>query len=715
MAILSKIRDRSGFLIIVIGLAMFSFVVSPKDIIEFFSNKNSDVIGEVNGKEITYKEFATRVENAKNQGGKASYGTLTIENNVWNQMVSERIYESKLEEAGVVVGEGEIWNSITSSSQVTNSPQFKDEQGVFSEDLLKEYIANLEVDNTAAGKSRLQAWLNYEQAIKQNLLTQTYNKLVNVGFSVQEEEATNDYILNNTKVTADYVYLPFTSISNTDVKVSKDDVKEYINDHKNQFETEASRDLKVVKFSFQASKEDENQIKQNLASLIEDTEAYNRITKDTELVKGFKNTDDAYLYAEEVGSDLPIANGFQTINEISTVIKEEITKGKKGNVFGPYKSSKYYKLTKLIDTQKLPDSVKASHILINYVGAQSAQENTTRTFADAQKLADSILNVVQKSSTKFSDLAKNYSIDPGSASKGGDLGWFAYRNMVAEFRDYCFENKKGDIGIVKTNYGLHIIKIEDQKDFNQAYKLVTITRKIEASEASENKTFEAAETFANALRNGEDFDALATESNYAVSPVNGLKVLDVYVGAVGENRSIVKWAFEEDLEINATKRFDLDEKGYAVVSLSGKQEKGLESVNTAFSTIEPILVNQKKAEILKSKMEAANLEEIAKTNNVAVATFKDVTIGAPTISGVGRETAIVSASAASTVNSLVNQVVGEKGVFAFVAKSVNKPSKEDVKSNVKSASSLLKSSVSRELFTALKENVVIKDYRASRY
>jgi len=715
MAILSKIRDRSGFLIIVIGLAMFSFVVSPKDIIEFFSNKNSDVIGEVNGKEITYKEFATRVENAKNQGGKTSYGTLTIENNIWNQMVSERIYESKLEEAGVVVGEGEIWNSIISSSQVTNSPQFKDDQGVFSEDLLKEYIANLEVDNTTAGKSRLQAWLNYEKAVKQNLLTQTYNKLVNIGFTVQEEEATNDYILKNTKVTADYVYLPFTSISNADVKVSKEDVKEYVQEHKNQFETEASRDLKVVKFSFQASKEDENQIKQDLASLIEDSEEYNRITKDTELVKGFKNTDDAYVYAEEVGSDLPIGNGFQTSNEISTVIKEEITKGKKGNVVGPYKSSKYYKLTKLIDTQKLPDSVKASHILINYVGAQSAQENTTRTFADAQKLADSILVVVKKSSEKFADLAQNYSIDPGSASKGGDLGWFAYRNMVTEFRDYCFENKKGDIGIVKTNYGLHIIKIENQKDFNQAYKLVTISRKIEASEASENKTFEAAETFANALRNGEDFDVLAAKNKYAVSPVNGLKELDVYVGAVGENRSIVKWAFEEDLEINAIKRFDLDEKGYAVVSLSGKQEKGLESVNTAFSTVEPILVNQKKAEILKSKMEAANLEEIAKINNVAVATFKDVTIGAPTISGVGRETAIVSAANASTVNSLVKQVVGEKGVFAFVTKSVNKPSKEEVKLNVKSASSLLKSSVSRELFTGLKENVVIKDYRASRY
>ncbi|NIJ44737.1 peptidylprolyl isomerase/peptidyl-prolyl cis-trans isomerase D [Wenyingzhuangia heitensis] len=715
MAILSKIRDRSGFLIIVIGLAMFSFVVSPKDIIDFFSNKNSDIIGEVNGKEITYKEFATRVENAKTQGGQSSYGTLTIENMVWNQIVSEKIYESKLEEAGVIVGEGEIWQAIITSPQVTNSPQFKNAQGVFDENLLKEYIANLEADKTANGQASLQGWLSYEKAVKQNLLTQAYNELINVGVTVQEQEAVNDYVLNNTKVSADYVYLPFSSVDNTEVKVTKDEVANYIKEHASLYGTEETRDVKLVKFSFQASKEDEAEIKQSLAKLVEDKEEYNKISKTTEVVKGFKNTTDAYLFADEIGSDLPLENRFQTESEIPTVIKEEITNGTKGAVVGPYKFSKYYKLTKIIDTQKLPDSVNASHILINFVGAQSAQQNTTRTMADAQKLADSILAVVKKSPRKFADLAKNYSIDPGSASKGGDLGWFAYRSMVPEFRDFCFENNKGDIGVVRTNFGFHVIKIENQKDFNQAYKLATISRKIEASETTENKTFEQAELFANALRNGEDFDALAKEKGYSVSPVNGLKALDVYVGSVGENRRIVKWAFEEGTEINATQRFDLDEKGYAVVSLAGKQEKGVKSATSAFSQVEPILIKEKKATILKAKMEAGSIEAIAKANNVEVASFNNVTIGAPTITGVGIEPAVVSVASVTSPNNLVKEVVGNKGVFAIVTKTVNKPKEEEAKSNIETASSQLKSAVSRQLFTGLKENVEIKDYRASRY
>lgn len=714
MAILSKIRDRSGFLIIVIGLAMFSFVVSPKDIIDFFSNKNSDVVGEVNGEEVTYKEFATRVENAKAQNGRSSYGALTVENMVWNQIVSEKVYASKLEEAGVVIGEAEIWESIVKSPQVTGSPQFKDAKGAFSEDTLKEYIANLESDKTPEGKGRLEGWLNYEKAVKQNLLTQAYNSLVNVGVNVSEAEATNNYVFNNTKVTADYTFVPFSSINNTDVKVTENEVASYVKDHAKQFETEATRDLKLVKFSFQASKEDEADINAKLASLITDKEEYNKVSKSTELVKGFESTEDAFEFVNEVGTDLPAENRFVTQGEIPTVIKEDIEKSSVGTVVGPYKFSKYYKLTKVIATQKLPDSVKAAHILISFVGAQGAQK-TTRTSDVAEKLADSILSVVKKSSRKFGDLAKNYSSDTGSAVKGGDLGWFAYRAMVPEFRDFCFENDKGEYGVIKTEYGFHIIKIQDQKDFNQAYKLATISRKIEASEETENKTFEEAETFASALRKGGDFEVLAKEKGFTVSPVNGLKPLDVYVAALGQNRGVVRWAFGEDLGLNDTKRFDLDEKGYAVVALTGKQKKGTKSAKTAFAEVEPILIKEKKAALLKDKMNAGSLEEIAKANNVKVATFTDVTLSAPTITSVGIEPAVVSVASVASPNALVTNIIGNKGVFAVVSKSVTKPDAKDAKVDVKTASTQLKSSVSNQLLNGLKEDVKIKDYRAARY
>lgn len=716
MAILSKIRDRSGFLIIVIGLAMFSFVVSPKNIIDFFSSKNADAIGKVNGEDISYKEFATRVENFKAQNRNASsYGAMTVENMVWDQMVREKIYETKLAQAGVVIGEGEIWQSIITSNEVLNSPQFKDKDGNFNEDLLKAYVAGLEADTSEQGKQMLQGWLSYEKATKQNLLTQAYNSLLNVGVGVTEAEAVNDYTITNTSVSADYVFLPFSSIPNTDVKVTKEDVADYINEHRSLYQTEATRSLNLVKFSFNASQEDEDEIKHSLETLIADKEEYNKVTKSTELVKGFKNTENSKLFAEESASDLPLVDRFQFEDELPTVAKEEIKNASIGTVVGPYKFSQYYKISKLLDVQQIPDSVQASHILINFIGAQGTQPTVTRTLADAEKLADSLLAVVQKSSKKFGEIAQNYSSDPGSAAKEGSLGWFGYRAMVPEFRDYCFENKKGSVGIVKTAYGLHIIKIEDQKNFSKAYKLATIARQIQASEKTENKVFEQAETFANELRNGGDFEAIAKEKGYAVSPVNGLKALDVYVGSVGENRRIVKWAFEEDTELNATKRFDLDEKGYAVVMLTNKQEEGLMSASNAFSQVEPILIKQKKAEILEEKMDADGLDAIAKANNIKVENFSNVTLGAPTIPGVGIEPGVVSAAAVSKQGVLVNNIVGNKGVFAVVNKSVTIPEADASKVNVKTVNNIVKSSVSSQLYNGLKEEATIEDYRATRY
>lgn len=710
MAILSKIRDRSGFLIVAIGLAMFSFVVSPKDIYDFFSNKNVDAIGKVNGEDISYKEYARRVELYKSNS-RSNYGGLSIENMVWNQMVREKIYEIKLEEAGVVIGEEEIWQAIIKDQRILSSPQFKNEQGVFLEESLKDYIAALQSDDSAEGKARLQGWLSFEKDVKYNLLTQTYNDLISYGVGASKQEATIDYVSSNTKVSGDYVYLPYSSIPNTEVKVTESEVEAYVKKHPKEFQTEATRDLKYVKFPFEASESDEKEISLELQKMIEDKTAIAELRLET----GFKNATDVNTFAEEVGTDLPLIDRFQTEGEIPTVIKEKIVNGTVGSVVGPYKFSKYYKITKILETKNLPDSVQASHILINFAGAQSAQPTVTRTLVDAQKLADSLLAVVKKSPSQFGTIAENYSSDPGSASNKGDLGWFGYRAMVPEFRDYCFENKKGDVGVVRTNYGFHIIKINEQKDFNKAYKLATISKKIEASEATENLVFQNAETFASNLRDGSDFEKLAKEKGYTVSPVNGIKSLDVYVGTLGENRKIVRWAFDEETELNESNRFDLDENGYAVVIVNDKQKEGLTSAKNAFTRVEPILIKQKKAKLLKEKMQGNSLEAIAKANNVKVESFSNVTLNAPTIAGVGLESKVISAASVSKKDALVKNIEGSKGVFAIVSKNVTttEPNKADV--NVVSASKKIQNSVSRELFEALKEGVEIEDYRAERF
>jgi len=715
MAILSKIRDRSGFLILIIGLAMLSFVVSPKDIIDFFSNKNSDVVGTVNGQEILYTEYATRVENARQQAGNRKYGPLYFENLVWNQMVNEKLYEEKLEEAGIVVGQAEIWNAIVNNNNIKNAPQFKNEQGVFSEAMVKEYINNLQSEKTTANKASLDAWLNFEQSVKKNLLTQTYNDLISNGISISKEEAKQNYINQNTKVGGQLVYLPYSTIPNADVKVTQDEVETYVNENENQYQTKATRDIDVVKFSFIASPEDELEIKKELATLIDDKKEYNKITKSTELVKGFVNTTNEKEFISEVGSDLPVDIAYLKESALTGVIKEDVKNSKIGNIVGPYKFSNYYKLSKVVAIKQLPDSVQASHILINHIGAQSAQ-NATRTEEQAKVLADSLLSVVKTSINKFASLAENYSTDPGSASNKGDLGWFTYTSMVPNFRDFCFESKKGDLGIVKTNFGYHIINIVAQKNFETAYKLATISRKIEASETTENAIFEKAEIFANKIKEGEDFKALAKENNYTVLNAKDLKEMDTYAGPLGQNRSVVKWSFNEDTDLKDSKRFDLDEKGYAVVILTNKQQEGLISATKAYKNVEPILLREKKAALLKEKMSGTSLNDIATTNKVTVENFNGVSLNSTVISGIGKEPAVAGAAVHAQQGTIINNIIGEKGVFAFQVNTTEKPeTKEITDAELKVEIDNLKNTVARNIGIALRENAEIQDFRSDRY
>ena len=180
MAILSKLRYRSLFIILIVGLALFAFVLDPSSIQQFFSSSKVNSVGQINGEDIDRDEFAQQVEAYKTQSnGRATQ--MQAVNAVWNSMLGEKVYESQLEKAGIVVGEKDIWGAMVALPEIQNSPLFKNEINLFDEEKLKEYIANMK-DEADAGNT--QAWMNWlatEKSIKQNLERQAYSSLVTVG------------------------------------------------------------------------------------------------------------------------------------------------------------------------------------------------------------------------------------------------------------------------------------------------------------------------------------------------------------------------------------------------------------------------------------------------------------------------------------------------------------------------------------------------------
>ena len=692
MAVLSKIRERSMFLIIIIGLALFAFVLDPSTLGDLFNSSKVNEIGEVEGEIISKQEFATALEAYKSQTGNR-VSDMQATKTVWDNIVRKKIYQAQLEKAGIIVGENDVWSEVINSPSVKDNPQFQNEAGLFDELKLKQFLKDIEVNNEQLSN----AWNNYIRQIKDNSERNTYNNLVTAGLGASLKEGESAYLNNNTKINAQFLYVPYTSIADSIVKVTTSEIKSYINAHANDYQVENSRDLSYVKFDTKATAEDEADIKNEVTALIED----------------FKNATDNGAFLSENDSDLTLDENFKFKNQVPVEVAEMIFNGKKDAVFGPYKESGFFKMTKITEVVQLPDSVKASHILISFLGAQRATPDVTRTEEEAKKLADSILSVVKRSKREFTGLAKEFSSDKSNADKGGDLGFFNYSRMTPAFRDFTFTNKVGAIDVVKTPFGFHIIKVDNQKNRQNAMKLATFAKNIVPSEGTENAMFEKAEKFALAISKDSKFFDVAKANNYVARPAIGVKVLDESVPGLGNQRSIVTWAFG-DVQVGDFNRFDT-ENGHIVAFLTAKTKEGVASASKVASAVRPILLNEKKAKLISEKMNDASLADIAKENKTTVRTGNNISLQSPTLSGVGAEPKVVGAMFYAAENKVYNKIAGNRGVYAFVVEKKELPTSLPNYDSERKRIADVRKRQTFNMYEALKKATEIEDNRGSLY
>jgi len=711
MAVLSKIRERSLFLIIIIALALFSFVLSGLFDGNLF-NKNATDIGEVNGESIGREEFAQQVEYNRNRSNGRSTNAQNV-NNAWNSLISEKIYETQLEKSGIVVGEKDIWDALTDLISSQNNPQFLNEAGLFDEEKLKEYIATLRdnAEENEQGKAAWLNWLNYEKSFKKSLEQNTYNSLIRSGLGSTLTEGKAFYYFQNTNVNLDYVFVPFSGISDTLINVSKDDVSNYIKKHPKEYTVEESRDILFVTFEINPTVDDENAIIAELNELIDDREEYSNAAKSNVQVIGFKNAKNMVEFNSDNESDNPFDDTFHSKLKLPKILGDSLFNSDIDKVYGPYKENDFYKLSKITAIRQLPDSVKASHILIPFIGSATADASVTQNAEEAQIVADSILNVVKNNKSKFEEIAKEISVDKVSGAKGGDLGWFVYSTMIPEFRDYAFENSIGDMGIVKSQFGYHIIKIDDQKNQQKMVQVATFSRKINASEKTENEVFEKAETFASDISSGKNINDLAEEKNYIVRPMLYLVIFADNIPRLGSQRQIVRWSFDENTNVADLKRFDTD-NGYAVVMLNRKTKAGLSARG---KNVRGIIINQKKAELIKERSTGTTLDEIATQNSTTKRSAMAISNTSPVFAGQGRLTDVAGVVTSLDEGSLTKNILGKNGVvFAIVTKKSLPTELKNYNSNKKKIESALQTR-SSQVFSALKDNANIVDNRAYFY
>ncbi len=705
MAILNSIRKRGVFLIIIIALALFSFILA--DVIRnggFSSEKSLTTVATINGETLTRDIFMKQVELTQRNLGENGT-TAQAMNMVWDRELRNVLQQQQYDALGLTAQKQQLEESLRMG--LASNPTFQDADGVFSALKVQEYIANVKATNPTA----YQQWLDYENNLKSGALQTTYYNMIKAGMRSTLSEGEQEYRYQNDKINMQYVYVPFTSIPDTDVSVTDSEIEAYIKKNAADYEQTPQVDVQFVSFSEAPSDEDIADAETAITSLLKDREVYNSNIKATEILKGLENTQDYQNFIND-NSDVPFQDRYFFKSDIPEAIAEDLFATPLNGIYGPYKLGNNNNISKVIGITQMPDSVQSRHILIRYQGSFRASDAITRSKEDAKSMADSITRVLKRNKNKFEALAKTLSDDKSNSDTGGDLGYVGPGKMTKEFNDFIFDNKTGVLGVVETEFGFHVVEVQEQKNKQKAMKFATLSKEIEASEKTLNEVFANASRFELAAQKG-DFSQIAKEQELALKPVNKIGALDATIPGVGNNRSIVNWAFEEDVSVGDVKRFSILD-GYVVVQLTRKSPKGLMSIAEASSLVMPKLRNAYKAKQIMATISGDDLNAIASSQGITVQNATAITMAAPTIPGAGAEPEVVGAAFAKAAGETTSLIAGEKGVFKVRVTAVNNaPVLENYASYANQLNSAATPAVNTKVYQALKNAAEIEDNRAN--
>ena len=658
MAIIGEIRKHYWLLVAIIGIALLLFVLSD---FQRKKGKQSNTIGIIAGEKISITEFNKRVEeNSEMQKANSGKENLTAEENyqvrqqTWQQVVNEIVMNEQYDELGVSVSIEELDDLIRGKNPHQYIVQsFTDPKtGKFDQKAVNNFLQNL--DNTEMVKPEMkQRYLLMEKAIKNDRQSTKYNNLITKAFYVPTAFAKRNYIEANTMAQVRITGMSYQMVPDSAVKITDADYEKYYAEYKYKYKQDKPvRDLEYVLFEPKMSAEDKALLNQNIQK------AYTEFQVATDIA-GFVNST----------SDNRYDSTWHKRGKFSPMIDSMLFNAPVGQVLQPTEDNGMYRIFKVVDRQVKPDSLKASHILVSYAGTPI--KTATRTREAAGKLADSILNVIQKNPAAFEVMAVTLSDDESAKAKLGDLGWFAEGTMVTEFNEAVLKGTVGDIKKVETQFGYHILKIAGKKDPSAKIKVASVDFRMEAGSKTIEALYNEASTFASTNNTLEKMEKAVKDKGLNLRNADRLNESDNTIPGLKTAREIVRWSFNEETEKGTVSNvFDI-EGTYVVAALKNKVEKGFVPLDVLKDPIKPLVLREKKAEFLMKKVnnQFAKLKDV----NALIQEFPkikidtvDVSFTSANIPNYGHEAKLTGQIFSAKKGQVTGPVQGEQGVYVFI-------------------------------------------------
>ena len=704
MALIGKIRKNFWFVLVLLGFALAAFIMMDMTGSSGPGGAVTNLtLGTIDGEKIDYGAFQ-QTEQAYYRN--AQLDVFQKRKNIWDFYVEEALIGNEAEDLGLNVSYDELMDLQfgLNQSPVIASNWTDPQTGQIDQASLQQFRTTIE-NGEALNPEFTAYWGEQEkQIIKEALQSKLYG-LINKSVYTPSWMAEESFSQENSKADFNYVKIPYDEIDGAGIELSDNDFLDYMKENSFQFEEdEETRVAQVAVFNVTASQEDVDTL----------------ISQMTTLKGEFEMTEnDSLFILSNRGSYTHI---YGTKDMLPESAKEEIVALNTGELYGPFEEEGFLYVVKMIDRRIMPDSVEAKHIL------RTSDRNNPESVASARAYIDS-LEVLLRGGADFETLARENSQDPSVATNGGDMGVFAQTRMVREFSDACFiKGKKGGIYTATTDFGVHLIRVEDQifNDDEEKFRVATVVRPVIPSEETQDSVYDMVSEMVSNSRSIEELTAsIDSMENVELSSSEAVKMNDFNLSGLGANQSsrdIITWMFESTTEpgdvspevYRFTDNVNYYDNMYVIAALERINPEGLKAVADVRAQIETIVMNRKKGEKFASEMTINSLEDVASQYGVEVQNAADVTIANDFVSGVGTEPEVIAAAFSLTPQSVSKAIVGNSGVFVISPLSVNDAG---VANNIpflkRNISTSTKSQVNFRILQNMKKRATIKDNRAT--
>jgi|GEM_PF-3262142 len=652
MALMTDIRQNMGLVIGVIAFALLAFIL-----MDFFTGVNQGSsgatigpAGTIAGQEVPYTEYSERVENALAQERQRSGGSIpeervpAIREQVWNQMIQEIAFKREYDKLGIAVSQEEIDDMFLGPNP---SQYVKDQFKPYFDQLGKGFNAQdmkLYLDRANENEEQKQALSDFAKSLRDFTAQQRYLGMVSKGYVGSNNYAKTLFAETSKQMNVRFVYVPYSSIADSTIKVSDSELRSYMKSHAAEYQQDEGVVVRYVEIPTVPTQDDTTRILKKLDDL---REQFAKVTNDTIFTRSRSRN--------------PYRGIFAPLSEVAEVVRDTFKNAAEGTIIGPIREGSYFKLYKLVG-KKLGGEVYSN---INQIFIPFGQDTV-----GAQQQANALAG--ELTPENFLEKARATSKDPNV-----EMGWYP-KGLIGEDFDKAIEAapKDGIVGPIKIANGFIFGQVVDKT--TEAYSVAEIEEEVYAGEKTVKSVFKKINMVAGEARSAGELEKIATKNGVRSVQSAPLSKSSPSISGVPGSRRLVTWALSA--REGAFSDIIRTTNGYAFAQITDKQSEGLKDLDGVKGRVSAEVINQRKGEKIAAKLQGANLEAIAKGYGPAatIKTDSAITYASPGLGGTGSEPLVIGTVYNTAQGKITKPIIGNTGVYVVQVTSVSDGGSSDV-------------------------------------